>query len=183
MRARLVLLIALGAGMLAATPEQIGPYRLVATDSGIEVHAPDDRRGGGILIAAGLALAALGALRLRRDEGERRNFAWARVLLGLGMAGVGAFGALGSGTVWTVTQDGVALRHRDRSETIAPRAQIEAVVIAQRASDGADVKNKATARSWIVQAGGVRFAVETPREAQQLADEVARALGVAVRGP
>ena len=183
MRVRLVLLIVLGAGLLAATPKQIGPYRIAATDAGIEVRAPDDQPGGSVLIAAGLALAALGGLRLRRDEGERRYFAWARVLLGFGMAGVGAFAVLGSGTVWEVTPDGVALRESGRRETIAPRAQLEAVVIAMRRPDGADVKNPATARPWTVQAGGARFALRSREEAQQLAEELARVLGVEVRGP
>ncbi len=183
MRLRFVLLLALGAGLLAATPERIGPYRLVATGAGIEVHAPDDQRGGGALIAAGLGLAAIGAWRLRRDTGERRNFGWARVLLGLGMAGAGAFAVLGSGTVWVVTQDGVSLRQHGRSETIAPRAQIESVLVASRPADGADVKNPGTARPWMVEAGGARFALESRDDAQRLAEEVARALGVTVRGP
>jgi hypothetical protein len=182
MRVRLLLLIAIGVGALAATPEQIGPYRLAAIEGGIELRAPDDTRGGSALIAAGLALTAIGAWRLRRDAGERRNFGWARVLLGLGMAVVGAFAVFGSGMVWTVTRDGVALRDGARSETIAPRAQIEAVEIAHVPAEGAAVKNLSSGRDWTVRAGGARFTVGSQEEARQLADEIARALGVAVRG-
>ena len=183
MRVRLALLIPLGACLLGAAFEQIGPYRLMTTDAGIEVSAPASQPGGGVLIAAGLALAALGALRLRRDEGERRYFGWARVLLGLGMAGVGAFAVLGGGAVWEVTPDGVVLRDEGRRETLAPRAQIEAVVVASRRLDGADVKNPATARPWTVQIGGARFALASEEEAQQLAAKLAQVLGVEVRGP
>lgn len=183
MRVRLLLLIAIGVGALAATPEQIGPYRLAAIEGGLELRAPDDTRGGSALIAAGLALAAIGVWRLRRDAGERRNFGWARVLLGLGMAVVGSFAVLGSGTVWAVTRDGVAQIHADRRETIAPRARIEAVEIAHVPAEGAAVKNLSSARDWTVRAGGARFTVGTSEEARQLADEIARALGVEVRGP
>ena len=82
-----------------------------------------------------------------------------------------------------VTPDGVGLREQGRIETIAPRAQIEAIVIASRPPDGADVKNAATARPWTVQAGGARFALASRDEAQTLAAELARVLGVEVRTP
>lgn len=184
MRVRLLLLlIAIGVGALAATPERIGPYRLAPIDGGIEVRGPDDSRSGGALVAAGLALAVLGVWRLRRDAGQRRNLGTVRVVLGLGIAAVGAFAVLGSGTIWAVTRDGVALRDGARSETIAPRAQIDAVEIANVPSEGAAVKNLSSARDWTVRAGGARFAVGSPEEARQLADEIARVLGVAVRGP
>jgi hypothetical protein len=77
----------------------------------------------------------------------------------------------------------VALRNQGRRETLAPRAQIDAVVVASQRLDGADVKNPATARPWPVQIGGARFALTSREEAQQLAELFAGVLGVEVRSP
>jgi hypothetical protein len=182
-RPRIALLITLGVAMLAMAPERVGPYRLVATSAGIEVHAPDDRRAGTMLVAAGLTLAAIGAWRARKSPSDRRNFALARVALGLGLAGVGGFSMFGGGTVWTASRDGIVERGRDGSETRIARAQIEVVAITRQRPDGAGLKNPGGSRPWTVQAGGAHFALASQQDAQRLAEELARAIGVEVRGP
>jgi len=180
-RPRLLLLLLLGVGMLAMARERIGPYAVAATRAGIEVHAPDDGRAGSVLVAAGLGLAALGAWRARNSQNERRNFALARVVLGLALAGLGGFAMFGSGTTWTASSDGIVERARDGSETRSERAQIEAVTITAKRADGADLKNPGGSRPWIVQAGSARFALTSQPDAQRLAEELARAIGVEVR--
>ena len=180
-RSRLLLMLPFGVWMLAMAPERIGTYSVAATSTGIEVHAPDDGRAGSVLVAAGLGLAALGAWRARTSPSELRSFALARVVLGLALAGLGGFAMFGSGTTWTASRDGLVERGRDGSETRSARAQIEAVTITSRRADGADLKNPAGSRPWIVQAGSARFALASQRDAQRLAERLARAIDVEVR--
>lgn len=178
----LLLLGAISAvGLLAAAPAAIGPYTIDSSPAGIEVHARDDGRAGSVLLAAGLGLALIGALRARNASNERRNFALARVVMGLGLAGMGGFAMLGSAKTWTASRDGIIERTRGGMEARSERAQIEAVTITRRRDTGADQKNEAGSRPWIVQAGSAVFSVASESDAQQLATALARAIGVEVR--
>lgn len=163
----------------AAEPEAIGPYVVERNDAALVVRAGEGDRAALWLVAGGLALAALGALR------ARRRMPW--LLLGAGLAAVGGVARVEGGAVWRATPDGVTEQRRFRAERSLARAEIEALEIGSRRATGVDVKAASPPRrvELRVVARGVGapigFAFEREDDARRLGALLAETLGVPLR--
>jgi hypothetical protein len=161
---------------------RIGRYEVERAGDTLTVAVPHERDVARALLAAGLGLAALGAL-LRRGRPGAGTMV---VLAGLGLAGVGGV-ALAAGSR---VRAGPAGLERDRLGGRVERwrpGEIEAVAVARRVPEAADVKSGSPPRRYdahVLGRGGerlVRFRLGSERDAQRLARELGSALGVPVR--
>lgn len=175
----IALSLAMRVGAAAAEPVPIGPYTVERSGDAIAVRAGDGDRIALALVAAGLVIAAVGALR------KRQRAPW--LLLGAGLAIVGGVARIEGGAAWTVTREGVAEARRFRPVHTVSRAGIEAIEIAARRPTGADAKAATPPRLVEVRvrerdgASPLRFAFEREDDAQRFAALLAETLGVAKR--
>lgn len=188
MRAALLVLAGLAfAAPLAAAPTaaaepadgvRIGRYRLERAGDALAIASPGDARvgraiaaAGGVLLLAGVALAASG----------RRGLAIALVLLGLGVAALGLLGAVGTTRVRASRAELVREGLGVRAERW-PREALAAVEVVRRAPSAEDQKRVGLPR-WDVRVRArsgerlaVRFTLGSESEARTLADALANAL-------
>lgn len=178
-----VVLLALAAPAAAAAEpgegERIGRHQVTRTSDGIEVAMPQDRRVGLALAGGGAVLAALGAGLVAAG---RRGAGTAALLVGLGLAGLGAASALGATTVRASRTELVRAGAGGRSERW-PAEAIAAVEVRRRAPSAEDFKRTGT-RPWDVRLragdGGhlpVRFALTREADARALGAVLAETLG------
>jgi len=166
----------------ADTPERIGPYRLEAAGDALTVRAQDSGSLAWGLIGAGVALSVFGTLRARAPG--RRGRGVAMIVLGLGVAGVGAAAALGGGTTWVASRAGLVVATRLGGERTVARAEIDSIDLSHARAIGVDVKPGARPRLFelhVRAANGAslaHFALESQAQARALGEELAGSLGV-----
>jgi hypothetical protein len=179
-------LLAAGGPLAAAWAEpvaegdRIGRYRVTRGGDGIELAVPGDGRVGWPVLAAGVAVFALGAVLAATG---RVGIGIAAVLAGLALQAIGAAGLMGSATVRASRTELVREGFGGRTQRW-PREAIAAVEVRRRAASAEDFKRPGT-HPWDVELrardGGrlpVRFTLRSEQEARRLARELAGALGL-----
>lgn len=149
----------------AEPPARIGTYRIEPTPVGFTIRAQEGGLVAKGIVGLGLAVVALGFVAGRRLP---------LILLGLGLAGVGAAALVFGGAKWEASRDGL------RGAADVSRAEIQSLEITQARPIGSDVKPQARPRLWELRVRGAdgstaaRFAFEQGSEAQALGAELAR---------
>jgi hypothetical protein len=164
---------------------RVGAYRVEPTSEGLVVHAADPVRSAQALIAGGLALAAVGAWGVR--GARRRGRAAALLLVGLGLAGVGATAGLLGGTTWLANRDGFTERPRFGDARFVPRAGLGALERERAPKRGTDAKGTTVAKPFELELRATdgsrvaRWAFESESDARTFGEALSRALGVELR--
>jgi hypothetical protein len=159
---------------------RIGRYRLTRAGDAVEIALPADGRVGRVIGIGGVALALVGAGLV---ASRRVGLGGGLVVLGLGIAALGALGVFGTTTVRASRAELVREGLGGRSERW-PRATLEAIEVARRAPSAEDQKRVGMPR-WDVRVRGqggaplpVRFTLGSEAEARTLAVALANALGL-----
>jgi hypothetical protein len=181
----LLLVSLLATSAFADDARRMGAYRVEPTSEGLVVHAADPVRSAQALIAGGLALAAVGAWGVR--GARRRGRAAALLLVGLGLAGVGATAGWFGGTTWLANRDGITERPRFGEPRFVARDGLAAIERERAPKSGTDAKGTTVARPFELELRATdgsrvaRWAFESESEARAFGEALSRALGVELR--